>query len=80
MKKLIVALMMGAFLGTTSGCAPVVVEGDKTFVVTASKFIIGPNLEAAEAAVPDGAEIVYVAHTRGPILGLIQQTYISGTK
>lgn len=79
MKKLIVALVAGALMSTTSGCMTVT-EGQQTFAIRANKVVIGASFQDAEAKIPEGAEVLTVVHVRGPLLGLIQQTYISGTK
>ena len=79
MKKLIIALVAGALMSTTSGCLTVT-EGDKTFAIQAQKIVIGASFQDADAKIPDGAEVLQVVHVRGPLFGLIQQTYISGTK
>ncbi len=79
MKKLIVALVAGALMSTTSGCLKVT-EGDKTFAIQAQKVVIGASFQDADAKIPEGAEVLQVVHVRGPLFGLIQQTYISGTK
>ena len=79
MKKLIVALIAGALMSTTSGCMTVT-EGQQTFAITAQKYVIGKSFADAEAKIPEGAEVLTVVHVRGPLFGLIQQTYISGTK
>ncbi len=79
MKKLIVALVAGALMSTTSGCMTVT-EGQQTFAISAQKYVIGKSFADAEAKIPEGAEVLTVVHVRGPLFGLIQQTYISGTK
>ena len=79
MKKMIVALVAGALMSTTSGCMTVT-EGQQTFAIRANKVVIGASFQDAEAKIPEGAEVLTVVHVRGPLLGLIQQTYISGTK
>ena len=79
MKKLIVALVAGALMSTTSGCMTVT-EGQQTFAISAKKIVIGKSFADAEAKIPEGAEVLTVMHVRGPLFGLIQQTYISGTK
>lgn len=79
MKKLLIALVAGTVMGTTSGCMTVH-DGGKTFAISAQKIVIGKSINDAEAKIPEGAEVLTVIHYRGPIFGLIQKTYISGTK
>ncbi len=79
MKKFLIALVAGTLMSATSGCMTVH-DGEKTFAISAQKFIIGKSINDAEAKIPEGAEVLTVVHVRGPIFGLIQQTYISGTK
>lgn len=62
-----------------SGCMSVY-DGDKVFAISAQKFIIGKGIAEAENEIPEGATVLQVAIIKGPILGLTQQTYISGTK
>lgn len=79
MKKLIAAFVAGALMSTTSGCLKVT-EGEKTFAIQAQKVVIGASFQDADAKIPEGAEVLQVVHVRGPLFGLIQQTYIAGTK
>lgn len=78
MKKLIVALVAGTLMSTTSGCLSVV-EGDKVYTISAKKVVIGASLEDAEAKIPEGADILDFTHTRS-LFGLVQYTAIKGTK
>ena len=81
MKKLIVALVAGALMSTTSGCSPKLIEGDTLFTITARHgLFFGATLEEAELEIPIDAEIIDFTHVRGPIFGIIQYTYIKGTK
>ena len=81
MKKLIIALVAGALMSTTSGCGAKLIEGDKLFTIQAYKgLIFGATLEEAEAKIPAGAEVIDFTHYRGGIFGIIQYTYIKGTK
>ena len=69
---------VAAALMLSTGCMKVI-EGDKTFSVQASKFIIGKDLQDAEAKVPAGATITTVMVSR-TLFGLVQSSVISGTK
>ena len=46
MKKLIVALVAGALMSTTSGCMTVT-EGQQTFAISAQKIVIGKSFADA---------------------------------
>lgn len=78
MKKLIVALVAGALMSTTSGCMKVI-EGDKLYTISAKKVFIGADLQDAEAKIPEGAEVLDFTHTSS-LFGLVQYTAIKGTK
>lgn len=72
----LLALLAGA---TLSGCMTVH-TGEEVFAISAQKFILGKSMADAEEKIPEGATVLHVAHTRGPIFGLIQQSYIAGTR
>lgn len=72
------ALLLSSLMFT--GCLSVQ-ETDKVFSITAQKILIGKDFEAASAEIPSGATVLTVIHNHGYLgLGLIQMTYISGTK
>ena len=75
------SLIAGALLAATSLTSCMSVHnGDEVFAITAQKFIIGKDIADAEARIPEGATILHVQVTKGPIFGLIQTSYIAGTK
>ena len=80
MKKMMTLLFAGFGLGMLNTGCMTVTEGNQTFAIRANKMIIGKSFEEAEAKIPDGATVLQVVHVRGPLLGLVQQTYIAGTK
>lgn len=78
MKQLLRTAAIAAAFSLT-GCMTVH-NGDQVFAITAQKFIIGKSIADAEAKIPPGATVLHVQVAKGPILGLIQTSYIAGTK
>lgn len=74
---LLLSIALGA--AALTGCMSVH-NGDQVFAITAQKFIIGKGIADAEKEIPAGATILHVQVTKGPIFGLIQTSYIAGTK
>ncbi len=69
------------FLGLAallSGCLTYT-DGGSTFSITGQKMLIGPSLKDASAKIPNGAKVLHVSHS-SQLFGLVQITYIAGTK
>lgn len=78
MNKLLSLAAFAALLSALPGCMTVY-DGDKVFAISAKKFIAGPGIKQAESKIPAGATVLHVMSASGPF-GLIQTTYIAGTK
>ena len=79
MNKIIQFFLLLGVVVLSTGCLKVY-EADTVFVIEAKKTIIGASFEDADAKIPDGATVLSVTHIRGPLLGLVQYTSITGTK
>lgn len=54
-------------------------DGGSTFSISGKKMLLGPSLADASAKIPSGAKVLHVGHTSS-LFGLVQITYIAGTK